>query len=648
MRRTAICLLALAALFLARSGGSAHADDLLQVTSNINYDVRTGENRVVVTWDLHVVNNDPETVFGDGTVFFYQGLTLPVLSGATDASAESGGASLDLAVADGPGELLDTAKVDFDQDLFFGDTYDFSLSYVIPETRAQALLVTPFYVFVPLITLGDEATVTVTTPTDPVWEVSYESQQCPLDGATLRCAGSDAVYIAGLLEVQQPGAMTSLAFEVPLANGVVGVKLTHFQGEDALAQHQQAVIAGALPLIADVYGFPYPGPSSFNVSHGGRQSVFGYEGLASCRASGCDIVISPGASDYTLVHEVSHLWSGIYTTRWLSEGFAQWVTEEVARLAPEGLLADELVPPPPSTIEFALDDWGNAGSLIGASDSEIARTQAGYDYSLRFLQTLAEEVGADKLREINRTLAESGEPADSRQYMDLVEDVGEINPDALFKVWVFPDSDELLIEERREARNRHSEVSDQLAAEGLSEEPLAPILGLILDWRFSEALAQLDSVDANLDRYFELHEEFRGLALDADAAGLVLPEDIGAAIERWDFLEAEGSLEAAREALSAFGRAREKVAGPRNLWERFGLLGDDPDDELNKAKSDFERGAFERSQEHSQSAIDMVTGASNAAIRRVLLVIGFFASVGILLAVAYWLALARQRRLSER
>ncbi|MCH7810729.1 MAG: hypothetical protein IH863_09135, partial [Chloroflexi bacterium] len=608
MRVTSACLLALAALLFLRSGESARADDLFHVTTNVNYDARTEEGDVFVTWDVSAANNDPGVLFSS--------LTVPVLSGATEVSAQSAdGTPLTTSIEPTEIELLDFLVVWFDENLFFGDTYDFSLSYVLPEVRQSGLLVTPFYIFVPLVAMGDEATVTVTTPVASPWTVSLEAAACELLDGVLTCSGSEDAYIAGLLEVSQPEATKLDSFDVPTgAGGSVAVSIEYFESEDAVAAHQREVIEETMSLIADAYGFPYQNATLITVTHSGRQSVLGYEGLAECREERCDILISPGTRDYTLVHELAHLWSDVFAARWLSEGFADWVTTQVVDRAPEGLLSGDLTPTSPARVPLQLDEWEDAEPLIGASDELIETTLAGYDYSLRFVRTLADELGAETLRDVNRTLAESGEPADSRRYMDVLEEASGRNLDSLFLVWVFPESSRALIEDRREARERYAEVAARLAAVGLSEEPLQPAWEAILDWRFAGAQSEMDAVEANVDRALELEDELRGLEGDADSLGLAVPESIAAAISGWDFETAADLMESARAALGAYGTARERLAEPRNLWERFGLLGDDPDGELAKARQAFEDGRFERVRDRSAAAVDMVNDAAWSAM----------------------------------
>jgi hypothetical protein len=149
------------------------------------------------------------------------------------------------------------------------------------------------------------------------------------------------------------------------------VNLHFFLGQEVAAVHEQALITAALPVIEDVMGFDFAGARTLNVSQGGRQAVFGYEGVTSCGTPSCDVVISPVADDYTVLHELSHLWSSVFRERWLSEGFAQLVPEEVAPLLPEGTLIGEPVTRTQSTYPLQLDEWSeDLTSVIGAEETQ--------------------------------------------------------------------------------------------------------------------------------------------------------------------------------------------------------------------------------------------------------------------------------------
>lgn len=642
----AVCL-----AVLPNGGGVAHADDLLRLTATTTYDVKTGDGAVKVAWDVSVLNDDPDTAYSNsGQIFFYEALALPVLRGAADLSAtDSAGHPLTVTTDDLGGGVAVRAKVEFASPLFYGETYAFRMAYTMPpDARSEGVVITPSYAFIPAIGAGDQATVVVNTPAGEPWEVSVEPQDCASEGGnTFTCSGSENGYLAALVEVSQPGATATTNFEVPMDGATLSVSLTYFQGEDAAAAHQQQLITAGLPVIEDVYGFAYDGPAVVSIAHGGRQAVLGYEGLTSCGADACDVVISPLADDYTVLHEMAHLWSDIYARRWLSEGFAELVSHEAAAQLPELVTG----PPPeraPSTVELQLDDWGGTESLIGADDAELAEVNAGYDYSLRFLDELRTGLGIESLQAVNRNLSTGGAPADSRRFMDLLEEATAEDLDAEFLLWVFPSSYEPLLADRREAKGRLLDLRSRLTEQGLPLDITTPIENNIRDWAFSAALVGLDEAEANLDTYAELRGSLDVLRANAQNAGLVLPLSLATDLDAFRFEDVRAAMAVADGAIDAYVVAERAVDGSRTPWERFGLLGSDPDGELNGARDAFEAGEFDRSREKAERAEELINDASSVAFKRLLVVAGFFGLLVLALAIAFAVGHFRERALAER
>ena len=165
MRPLILAAFALALSAVMRPAGASAEDDLVHITSRVTYDARLDQGPVRVLWDLSFKNNDPATSEpgSAGTVLFYENVTVPVLKGASGVSAvSSSGAVLDVALEEvGRGPTM-SARVTFDQRVFFGETYDLHLGYELADVRMPSLLVSPTYVYLPVIAGGDEATVTVT------------------------------------------------------------------------------------------------------------------------------------------------------------------------------------------------------------------------------------------------------------------------------------------------------------------------------------------------------------------------------------------------------------------------------------------------------------------------------------------------------
>ena len=651
MRLPLLAALAALAVLLAvhpAPGVEAQTAELVTLTSNVQYDVKSVNDGVHVAWDATVTNNDPASTFHNGSGFYYFAYPLPVLAGASNILAhDTGGNSLDITLADSGSPIVQTATVNFARGIFYGETYGFTLTYDLVNTRSQSIIVSPFYAYVPVVSAGDPSVVTVNLPGGDPWSTSLNGNVCARAGSTFTCTGSQGPYITAVAEASQPGRVASTTFDVPLTNETLNVKLTYFQGEEATAQHQQALVTAALPVIEQTFGFNFGGPSALNVSQGGQQLVLGYEGLTGCDSDSCDVVVSPVASDDTVIHELSHLWTTIYSKRWLEEGFAQLSAETVAPQLPAGIVSGEAPRRTPSTIAFDLDAWGATSSLIGADPQQVALEDAGYDYSLRFLETLRDSFGVQALQAVNRNIATSGKPADSQRFMDLLEAATGENTDDLFLTWVFPDSYSQVLAGRREARDRIDDLRGRLTSEGLPTDLLTPIQANIDAWQFDQALSALDAADEGLGTYKELLPQLNALESAAEDAGLTVPDSINDALINFDFDSAQTGLASAQDAVSAYTEAGAKVHEPRSLWTKFGLLGSSPGGSLDDARESFANGDFETSQAQAQHAKALIEGASSVAFKRLMIVAGFMAVLALAVGIAIAVGRLRERGLAE-
>ncbi len=644
--------LVLALVILVALTGAQHGtvpavraeEDLVHIKSHVSYDIHPDQGPVRVAWDVSIQNNDPQTQKngGRGNQVFYETFSFPVLTGASALSATSADGTVlrtDLTET-GTGPVATTA-VTLDRRLFYQDSYDLHLQYEIPESRHTALVVIPAYAFVPLVAGGDEATVDVSAPGEQPWSTSIEAADCTKTDATLTCTGADSVFLAGVAEVARPDLTATRNTEVQLRDQKVPVNITYFQGEDGFAQHVSELATAALPVIEDIYGVTYSGPPAINVSERVRQVILGYEGLTSCDATGCAVNISPTADDYTVLHELAHLWSGLYSNRWLSEGFAQYVSLKAAGYLPEGLVTGEPPARPQPSVDLQLDDWGEVKSVIGAAQDQLAVENAGYFRSQRFLDQLEFELGVETLRRTNQAISRAGRPADSRRFMDVLEEVSGRDNDSLFQEWVFPSTMATVLVDRREARDRLTNVIARAQEDGLKEDVPDKIQEMVDAWKFHDAFGALDKAEGGLDTYSTLKGDLSRLRGDSAAAGLALGDDIEKLISDWEFEGASAKAKEASEALTAYNGARDKVAAGRNVWERFGLLGSDPEASLERAAAAFNDGDYGGAIDHANKAVDTINDASETAMRRVLIVTGIFSVFAIVILGAVWLSRRR-------
>ncbi len=640
---------ALALSLAATPAAPAATEDSVHIKSHVSYDVRPGQEPVRVVWDVTFENNDPQTnANGEDTVFFYENLTIPVLRGASAVSAtSSSGEPLAVSLSEPGRSPTVSAYVSFSQAVFYGESYSFSLSYELANVRAPSLLVTPSYVYLPVIAGGDESTVTVSSPAPNGWNVTLEPGQCTQNGTTFTCAGADAAFLAAVLEVSRPDASASFAFDVPVGTKNVSVTMSYFQGEAGAAQHLKELVTTALPLIEDLYGFAYPGPSSVRVAQGGQRAVLGYEGITSCGQLGnCSVIVSPAADDITVLHELAHLWSSIYGKRWLSEGFAQLIAEEAAGALPSGLVQSQPPEKEPPTTDLRLDEWGDVSSLIGANESALNVENAGYDRSLRFLHLLQAEVGTGALQQVNAALAASGTPADGKRYLDLVEKLSGKRVDNLFAGWVFPPAIEPVLIKRRQAQQRLQELITRAADKDLSSDLPGDIRANMDAWRFDNAIAATDEAESKLSGYDRLKQALSDLTRDAETRSLSIPPSISDAIHNWEFEKGRQMLSDADRAIDAYASSRERLDTRRSLWKRLGLVGAEPHDDLTHASEAFARGDFRAALDHANQAAQKAEGASHMAFRKLLVLTLVFAVCGGGIGITVWISRKRDEQFS--
>lgn len=652
LRLVAVSLASIS-VFLAVAGTSpARASDPIHIASDVTYDLSSQSGPVTVSWQVTVDNNDPDTTSqgNGGSIAFYDSVSIPLLRGAESVEAsDSQGTALTVDIDESADATIIGASVTFAERLFFEERYEFTLTYELPqETRDESLLITSAYIFVPIIASGDEATVTVIPPPSGEWEAILKPEDCTADGLTFTCSGSEAAYLVATAEASRPDAVSSFPLQVDLEGRTLSVTITYFQGDEGFADHLRDLVPAALPIIEERYGFLYAAAGDVAISQGGRQAVLGYEGITTCEDTGCEIVVSPIADDVTIIHELAHLWSDIYDERWLSEGFAQLIAEETVAKLPPDLVQGE----PPirrfAGFDLQLDQWGDVSSVIGADSDALAIEDAGYDLSLRFLETLRFEVGSSTIRDVNAAIAASGEPADSRRYIDIVEDVSGRNVDQLFATWVFPTTYDIFLDSRRLARDRLAELEVRALVEELPEGATAAIRDNVEAWRFESAVRGIDEIDSDIARYNDLSAQIIDMASEASALGLSFPASIADSLDLWEFEDATLAMTSAQGAMDAYRVARAAVFSDRDLWERFGLLGSNPEGQLDDAGDSFHAAQFQTSIDESEAGAATVKDAPTVALRRVLIVSGISAVFAIIVLAAALASLARDRKLTER
>jgi hypothetical protein len=184
-----------------------------------------------------------------------------------------------------------------------------------------------------------------------------------------------------------------------------------------------------------------------------------------------------------------------------------------------------------------------------------------------------------------------------------------------------------------------------MVAEELPTTPLATIDQQVSAWQFGEALAAIEQLEANLDTYANLSNQYAALQRGAEAAGLTLSDDILDSLNRFDFNAAATLIESSRRALDLYIQAQALVGDDRSFWVQFGLLGTDPEEDLRDAEEAFQEGQYSEAARRAEHASELVSGASAKALERALIFAGFLALVALLIGLAVTYGRLRYRTL---
>jgi hypothetical protein len=338
-----------------------------------------------------------------------------------------------------------------------------------------------------------------------------------------------------------------------------------------------------------MYGNPYPQEPVLEITERGQLDLLGYEGVFFCPRSPCSIGLSPISSDLTTLHELAHAWTGNIDERWIAEGLAEFMALRAA-----ARLGDIISPgdDPARRLEpaFPLDNWERDILPLDAGDAERDRELVGYGRSLRFIEVLEERLGPEALQ---RALADFGESArvDSEAYFDALEEASAQRLDDLFLEWVFPQSYEATLRERREA-----------------------------------------------------HDMFAIVTTLAEQSGLELDSTLDEQLDNWRFDLAKDNLQQAADTLTIYNDAREDVDGSRNLLQRIGLIGEDPNDALDDAAGAIRIGRYPLAQERATDAQQALDDATTTGLIRLLIVL----ALPLVLLAVVLLAIWRRRRAERR
>ena len=620
------------------------ADDELALGSRATYTLDPEAATVRVAVDVTATNNKPNLVetmpTGTRTTrYFYDAAILVIHAEATAVEARAGSATLTVRLT--PEEGYTVAEVRFATDLYFEQSTEFRLTYDLPggaprsdsDIRVGSAFAT-FYAWA----FGDRGDVTIDVPAGYEVETTGATvTEMVVDGATTLAASAigDVATWYVVVVADRHDALTRERLNLPGGEQLV----IRAWPEDAEWRDRVAdLLRVGLPVLVEKIGLAWPVEGEIEVAEVHTPLLEGYAGVFYTNR---DLIeISEELDELTIIHEASHAWfnSDLFVGRWINEGFADEygsrVLDEVSvgGLRPRGLT-------PTSEGAVRLNDWSHPGRI--ADEETDARESFGYEASWTVIRDLVEEIGEEEMRAVfeaadARLTAYVGgrEPEavaiqnDWRRFLDLLESVGgSTGAEELFRRWVVTTEQEAALDERARLRQAYAD----LVAAGDGWLPGYAIREPLGQWQFSRAGERIEvagRILADRGRIATLAAE-----LGVDPPGSLRAAFEGAATED----ELDRALALAGEQLEVATALQETdaaVAAGRDPFTIIGLIGEQPEVDLETATTRFASGSENRAAADAAAIRALLDTADDTGRGRTLAGGGVALAVGGLGAVA--------------
>ncbi len=568
---------------------------------------------VMVTIDFTNTTPDPEGQFS-----VFDEIKIAVHDEATEVAAEDGEGDLEVSVA--VEDDVNVATVDRRDDLRYEEAAEVVLTWTLPDTEDPQLRIRPSVVVFPAWGFGTSSEVRVAVPGG--YEVRVDGDPLTAEGDVLVSGPiADPSQWLALVTAVQPIDYANFDSTVPLAGGTADLRVRAFADDEAWGERTSALISGALPLIEEEVGLPYPRIGQLIVT---ETVSSGGSGFGEIPTTGTEIAVAFDQPPFTALHQVTHVWlsPALIDARWLREG----LTSHVAARVSDALDVERPFDPSVRAAEladaaFALDGW----SADAGPDGEAY----GYAASWAFVSDLESTVGREAIRTVlARVAAGIGsyqsadvEPAPlpdgvaapataltTRSFLDHLESVSGQDVGEAFAATVLTEGDVALLPERADARAAFAELVEA----GGSWPAPDPVHGAMTAWQFADASTQITEASAWLERRDDLLAAM-------EAIGLAAPERLKQAYRTYGGgAEAVDELEAEQSVVDAYADAAAEVNAERSFIGRIGLIGGpDPSAQLNLASGRFADGDLRGAIEAVTEAQRIVASAETGGVVRI-------------------------------
>lgn len=623
----------------------AQAEGDVEWDTKLTYRLKVDQGTINLVSDVTITNKHGNRRDGNTIIQYYldrAGIYVP--EEATGLMITSDGEELTYTIEEDVEEDdeivgLDLLDIRFPRRIFYNRSVDIRIEYDLPgdDPRSDSLFrVNPAYASFSVIAWGDPGRIEVVVMLDDQFAVDAWGSEY-----LVTKEGSDIVYT--MTDIEDPDEWF-MVFTARNDDRLIDssadledfdVNIRSWPSDNWWASEVEKAVQAGLPVLSEMIGLDWRPEEVLEIRESIEPNLLGYGGWY--LDTGDVIEIGEYVDRHLVLHEIGHSWftNDLFTHRWITEGLSdEFAARTVASLGWAELTEFELEEDPPDrdgTFSPQLNEWVFPdGDESGIDQIE----QYGYTASWWIMHQIVEEIGIDG---ISATIAaadadeiayrgdgdpEAVDPSDDwRRFLDLVQEVGgSSDAPQLFDDWVLSEAESL--DERDAARATYSELADEA---GDWSMPLA-VREPMSDWDFDLARARM----AEASDVLEIRTEIDALT---DLLGVEAPESLEAAYEDTgaDFastLEAANDLHSAAETVVA---AHDAVEADMGLLESIGLIGEDPDAELEQAVTAFASDDLDLANSEANEAIALIDNADDVGTSRVAKTVGGVVALAVLI-----------------
>lgn len=634
----------------------ARAADTLQIVAATTYQLLPGQGRVHVRIDAVATSHEPER--DDGQVV--TGLTFSVQPGIANLVVTAGGTRLAASVTRRTDEFTDV-ELTFGRALHFEDSYRYLVSFDLVDPGGAAgrdIRIGRSVVAFPAWAFGSSnvpgGSVRIDVPAG--YNVSVEGTQMASTGGggdqptTLRAERlPDPFAFFAYVSADRPGAFSETPLSVSLGDRAATINIRAWEDDPSWGSRMQNLLRDGLPVLHELIGLDYKLIGPLAVEEAATSRLGEYAGIFNDIAD--TITVRYDADAYVALHEAAHIWFNekLFPERWIGEAFAEFYAVQAGKQIGATGEAFEL---DDTTLEhrIPLNSWGD----VGVEDLAVEDYAYAATYHLATLIAGRTDLAglravwkAAAIFEMPYLSAHAGVPHDIlpavtqkgwQRLLDLLEERTGTSYTDLWDEWVVADADRPLLAERSAARSAYAAVVRRAGGWELPQR-IRYDLGA---WSFdavTEEIAAADNVLGQRDRIVAAARE-----LD-----LTPPPTLESAFEGAAGLQAAADeAKAELTTLEGISDAGALLGVEPSTLESIGLLGEEPQQDLDAARIAFEGADLGASDQAAARLTTVRSGAQDAGRQRVVIVGGGLLGLDALAMAGLALRRRRRRRRMEQ